>query len=175
MDVEFDLIGFPRDPQVYRLAANAEGLVMTRGGSIGANYFYAKKHALNGNYSYNELISGDDDPIIPAYNTPTHKFNVGISGRDIILPILQFGRLGYALNYRWVEGFRFEGSPQFTGEIPSYGLLNGQVNFSVPKWNSTLKLGASNLLNNRVRQVYGGPAIGRLAYVSLLFDLNTNN
>ncbi len=175
VDVEFDLIGFPRDPQVYRLAANAEGLVMTRGGSIGANYFYAKKHALNGNYSYNELISGDDDPIIPAYNTPTHKFNVGISGRDIILPILQFGRLGYALNYRWVEGFRFEGSPQFTGEIPSYGLLNGQVNFSVPKWNSTLKLGASNLLNNRVRQVYGGPAIGRLAYVSLLFDLNTNN
>jgi len=173
VDVDFDLIGFPQDPQVYRLAANATEQVQTRGVSVGTNYFFAKKHSINGNYSFNQLTSGEDDPIIPAYNTPLHKYNIGVSGRDIILPILRFGRFGYALNYRWVEGFTFEGSPQFTGEIPSYGLLNAQVNFSVPKWYSTLKVGASNVLDNRVRQVYGGPAIGRLAYVSLLFDLNT--
>ncbi|MBT5977723.1 MAG: TonB-dependent receptor [Flavobacteriales bacterium] len=172
VDSEFDAIGFPRGTQVYRLAANAENEVQTRGVSAGFNYFYAKKHALNGNYSFNRLTSGADDPIIPAYNTPEHKYNIGISGRDIMLPILKFGRWGYGINYRWVEGFRFEGSPQFTGDIESYGLLNAQANFSVPKWHSTLKIGASNILNNQVRQVYGGPLVGRLAYVSLLFDWN---
>ena len=34
-----------------------------------------------------------------------------------------------------------------------------------------LKLGSSNLLNNRHFEVYGGPYIGRITYVSLLFEL----
>ena len=167
--------GIPINPQVYRVAANAENIVQTQGVTVGFNYFYAKKHALNGNYSYNELTSGEDDPIIPAYNTPRNKFNIGISGRDIITPILSFGRWGYSINYRWIEGFTFEGSPQFTGDIASYGLVNAQVNYSVPKWYSTLKIGASNALNNKVYQVYGGPRVGRMAYVSLVFDWNKVN
>lgn len=172
IDSEFDLIGFPSDPQVYRLAANAEQQVRTQGISVGGNYYYSKKHALNGNYSYNKLTSGEDDPIIPAYNTPEHKYNLGVSGRDIILPFLKFGRWGYAVNYRWVQGFRFEGSPQFTGDIDSYGLLNAQINYSIPAWFVTFKTGASNVLDNRVYQVYGGPRVGRMAYVSVVFDWN---
>jgi len=171
----FNSFNFPVNPQVYRLAANAEGLVFTQGLNIGANYYYAKKHGLNANYSYNQLISGDDDPIIPAFNTPKHKYNVGISGRDIKLKFLNFGQWGYSVNYRWVDGFRFEGSPQFTGDITAYGMLNAQVNYSVPKWYLTLKCGASNVLNNRVYQVYGGPRVGRLAYISLTFDWNKHN
>ncbi|MDP4687248.1 MAG: TonB-dependent receptor, partial [Salibacteraceae bacterium] len=167
-----NLLGLPINPQVYRVAANATSTVKTQGVTIGFNYFYAKKHALNGNYSYNELTSGEDDPIIPAFNTPKNKFNIGISGRDIITPFLSFGRWGYSINYRWVQGFTFEGSPQFTGEIDSYGMLNAQVNYSVSKWHSTVKIGASNVLDNRVYQVYGGPQIGRLAYISLVFDWN---
>lgn len=170
VDADFDFLGFPQSPQVYRLAANAEERVRTQGLSIGGNYYFADKHTINGNYSYNELISGEDDPIIPAFNTPRHKYNVGLSGRDIILPFLKMGRWGYTVNYRWIQGFVFEGSPQFTGEISSYGLLNAQVNYSIPKWHLTMKVGASNLLDNRVYQVYGGPRIGRLAYISLLFD-----
>jgi iron complex outermembrane receptor protein len=164
--------GLPVSPQVYRVAANATSTVQTQGVTIGFNYFYAKKHALNGNYSYNELTSGEDDPIIPAFNTPKNKFNIGISGRGIITPFLSFGKWGYSINYRWVQGFTFEGSPQFTGEIASYGMLNAQVNYSVSKWHSTVKIGASNVLDNRVYQVYGGPQIGRLAYISLVFDWN---
>jgi len=172
IDSEFDIIGFPQGPQVYRLAANAESIVQTQGLSAGLNYFYAKKHAVNANYSYNQLTSGEDDEIIPAYNTPKHKYNAGISGRDIILPFMKFGRWGYSINYRWIQGFEFEGSPQFSGNIESYGLLNAQVNYSIPKWYLTIKGGASNVLNNQVYQVYGGPRIGRLSYISLVFDWN---
>jgi len=34
-----------------------------------------------------------------------------------------------------------------------------------------IKMGASNLTNNKVMQVYGGPRIGRMAYFSMYFDL----
>jgi hypothetical protein len=32
-------------------------------------------------------------------------------------------------------------------------------------------MGASNITNNMVMQVYGGPRIGRMAYFSMYFDL----
>jgi hypothetical protein len=77
---------------------------------------------------------------------------------------------GFNVNFKFVEGFLFEGSPQFTGLVPSYWTLDAQVNRVVPKWKSTLKLGASNLTNNMVYQVYGGPRIGRMIYFSITYE-----
>ena len=48
-----------------------------------------------------------NDPIIPAYNTPEHKFNIGFRGRD--LSIKKFNGIGFNVNYKWIEGFIFEG------------------------------------------------------------------
>jgi outer membrane receptor protein involved in Fe transport len=158
----------PEDVQVFRFATNAEDRVTTQGFSMGLNYYFAKYFSLAGNYSYNAIVSQSDDPIIPAFNTPEHKFNIGISGRDI-----QAGKLknfGFNLNYKWIEGFLFEGSPQFTGFVPTYDMLDGQVNYHFPKVNTTIKLGATNILDNRVFQTYGGPRIGRMAYISLLYE-----
>ena len=69
--------------QVYRVAANAQGLITSQGLSIGANYYFTSKMALNTNYSWTVLnLSGEDDQIIPALNTPANKFNIGVSARD---------------------------------------------------------------------------------------------
>ncbi|MBI5916038.1 MAG: TonB-dependent receptor, partial [Bacteroidetes bacterium] len=126
-------------------------------------------YQFSGNYSWNKLNKEfEDDPIIPAFNTPEHKFNVGLSGRNI--QTAWFKNFGFNINYKWIERFVFEGSPQFTGLIPSYDLLDAQVNYNFRKPNLTVKVGASNVLNNRQFQTYGGPRIGRLAYISLLFE-----
>ena len=158
--------------QAYRVAANATDRVTTQGFSIGGNYYFARYFSLNGNYSWNTLNTATDDPIIPAFNTPEHKYNVGLSGRDV--PFGLFGdavsEFGFSIAYKWVDGFIFEGSPQFTGFIESYGLLDAQVNFEIPKINTVIKLGASNILDNQVFQVYGGPQIGRLAYLSATYN-----
>jgi hypothetical protein len=70
------------------------------------------------NYSWNKLNTAETDPIIPAFNTPAHKYNIGFSGRDINLKILKGNTFwGFNVNYKWVQGFTFEGSPQFTGQI----------------------------------------------------------
>lgn len=183
--------GFPEGGlQAFRVAANAREKVTTTGFSVGFNYYF-KRTSFNGNYSFNKLISDNDDPIIPAFNTPEHKYNLGISGRDIRLSD-KLKHFGYGVNYKWIEGFLFEGSPQFTGYVPSYDMVDAQVNLFVPKINCTFKIGSSNLLgirplfdsdlgtfgsrldralDNENIQVYGGPRVGRLMYATVLFEI----
>lgn len=158
---------------VYRVATNSSKTITTQGLSLGVNYYLDNKYTFNGNFSWNKLNKQVDDPIIPAYNTPEFKFNIGLSGKDIDIelnekPLLK--DIGFNFNYKWVQGFLFEGSPQFTGEVPTYGLLDFQMTKNMKKQNLAIKIGASNILNNRILQVYGGPFIGRMAYISLLFD-----
>lgn len=165
--------GLPITLQTFRYAANSLNTVTTQGFSLGINHYFANYYVLNGNYSWNQLVQADeDDPIIPAFNTPEHKFNLGISGRDLTVNLggVSVNKVGFKVNYKWIEGFLFEGSPQFTGFIPSYDLLDAQVNFRLEKIDTTLKIGASNVLNNRSFQTYGGPRIGRLAYISFIYS-----
>ena len=190
IDADIDpLTNFPTGVGVYRVAANAKSRVTTQGVAIGLNYYF-KKYALGGNYSWNQLNKkGTDDPIIPAFNTPEHKFNISFSGEKLKLPFINGEHFGFGMNYKWIEGFVFEGSPQFTGAVPTYDMLDIQINYQVPSIKTTFKLGASNLLglmplfdaenentqrsvfNNLNYQVYGGPYVGRLIYFSVQTDL----
>ncbi len=171
IDAEFGDAGLPSDIQVYRYAANSTNTVTTQGLSVGLSYYFANYYQFSGNYSWNKLNKElKDDPIIPAFNTPEHKFNLGLSGRN-----MQIGRLknlGFSINYKWIQGFLFEGSPQFTGFIPTYDLVDAQVNYAFKKPSITVKLGASNILNNKQFQTYGGPRIGRLGYLSLTYEFD---
>jgi outer membrane receptor protein involved in Fe transport len=176
--------------QAYRVAANSTNTVTTLGFNIGLNYYFNNYYQLSGNYSWNRLNTNVDDPIIPAFNTPEHKFNLGFSGRD-----MRIGRLkqtGFNVTYKWIEGFVFEGSPQFTGAIPTYDMVDAQWNCTIKKWHTTFKIGATNIFgiaplfqdvpegstklkemfNNRQFQTYGGPRIGRMAYVGVTYDFN---
>jgi hypothetical protein len=99
--------------------------------------------------------------------------------------------VGYSVNYKWIENFIFEGSPQFSGAIPTYDMVDAQINVAVPKIDCTFKLGGSNLLGirpffdkdlssfdekasrafkNNNLQVYGGPLVGRMLYFSILYE-----
>lgn len=162
--------------QAYRIAANAADKVSTQGFSLGFNYYFKTYYSLNGNYSWNRLdMRGSSDPLIPAFNTPENKFNIGLAARDIVLKVGKeryIKHWGASINFKWIQGFQFTGSPQFSGEVPSYYMLDAQINKIVPKIHTTFKLGASNLTNNQQYQVYGGPRIGRLAYLQVLVDLD---
>ncbi len=158
--------------QIYRIATNAETAVTTAGASIGTNYFFAKNYTAGINYSYNQLNKTNNlDPIIPAFNTPKNKFNLSLSGQNIDIKKLKMKDLGFSINYKWIQGFKFEGSPQFTGDVPTYWLLDAMISKTIPKFKAMIKMGASNITNNMVMQVYGGPRIGRMAYFSVYFDL----
>ena len=162
----------PEEVQVFRYSANSKNKVTSQGFSVAINYYLSRRISFSGNYSFNDLRKTVvDDPIIPAYNTPMHKFNLGVSGKDIHIGTSGvFRNMGFSINYKWVEGFQFEGSPQFTGYVPSYGILDAQVSVDQDKLKSTFKVGVSNMLNNEHYETYGGPSVGRLAYVSIAYN-----
>ena len=159
---------------IFRIASNSEEIVYTYGFAGGINYYFTKFISFYGNYSYNKLDKKSTDPLIPAFNTPLNKFNLGITGRDLDVMLFNSVRLknyGFSINYRWVQGFQFEGSPQFTGYVPQYAFVDAQISKRIPAIKSTFKLGASNLLDKNTFTVYGGPSTGRLAYFSVLVEL----
>jgi outer membrane receptor protein involved in Fe transport len=161
--------------QAYRMAANAENKVTTKGASIGLNYYPNSDISINGNYSWNSLNEkGTNDPIIPAYNTPEHKFNLGCLIKNIHFSKQKSFLRDFScgVNYKWVEGFQYEGSPQFTGYVPTYDIVDLQISKEIIRLNATVKLGSTNLLNNLHYEVYGGPYIGRMNYCSILFNIN---
>lgn len=176
----------------YRVAANASSQVTTQGANMGVSW-YRPKMTWTANYSFNRLTSGADDPIIPAFNTPENKVNLGFTSRDRRIPFTDKRDLGYGVNWKYVQGYQFTGSPQFSGPIPTYDMVDAQVSVKFPQANLTVKLGASNLfglvpffddevadedrveraLNNDVYLVFGGPRVGRLAYLQLAYELST--
>src|SRR5690606_32099006 len=108
--------------------------------------YYRQKTTLAFNYSYNQLVSGADDPIIPAFNTPQNKLNLSVTGHDMKVPFTDNPNFGFGVNYKYIDGFTFTGSPQFTGPISSYDLVDALVNMKLPKHPLTVEVGASNLL-----------------------------
>jgi outer membrane receptor protein involved in Fe transport len=161
--------------RVYRVTTNSNDIVTTQGFSAGLNYFYKKYLGFSGNYSWNMLdLHNSNDPIIPAFNTPEHKYNIGVNGRDmdVVIGGKRTSHWGYNINYKWIQGFMYEGSPQFTGYVPTYDMVDAQINKKiVHKFATTVKIGASNLLNNKQYQVYGGPRVGRMIYFSVMVEL----
>jgi outer membrane receptor protein involved in Fe transport len=181
--------GFLVGPDIYRVTANAPNSVYTVGASLQANIFVGKYYEITANWSYNKLLkTGVTDTagreltnadraqlaLLPAFNTPENKFNIGFNGKDIVLNLgekVSIKGLGFNVNLKWVQGFEFQGAPQFSGSIPSYYVVDGQVSYAVKKWHTVFKVGASNLLNNLYLQAYGGPYIGRMAYGMITVDL----
>ncbi|MFM7310673.1 MAG: TonB-dependent receptor plug domain-containing protein, partial [Flavobacteriales bacterium] len=172
LTTEFDALGLANlsSIRVYRYAANSDHVVVTQGANVGLNYYYQEGHSIGLNYSFNRLYKTDEeDPIIPAFNTPKHKGNLSLSGS--MLPVRDTkNRWGYGLNLKWVDAYFWEGSPQFTGPVPAFFLMDAQLNLLVHAWNTTFKAGCSNFMNNMHIEAYGGPYIGRLAYFSISYE-----
>lgn len=149
----------------YQIPVNAEQSVTSYGASLGLAYYFNSKFSVNGNYTYSALDTSNlDDPIIPAFNTPKHKVNIGVKGRRV------YKNFGFSANYKWVDTFRWE-STFGDGDVPAYTVVDLQLSYEFPKYFSTIRLGASNLLNHKRQEAYGSPRIGRMFYVTLLFDL----
>lgn len=137
--------------------------VRTQGVTAGMTYYIRKAFNLTGNYSLNVLDRSNlPDNFQTFFNTPKHKYNVGANG--------QVGNLSYSVNYRWVQGHLQE-MPFATGNIGDYKTTDAYIGYTVPKLGSTFQAGVSNAFNTNNVQLFGGPQVGRLAYLGLRFDV----
>ncbi|SHK10434.1 TonB-dependent receptor [Hymenobacter psychrotolerans] len=150
--------------RILQVWTNARQEVRTYGAALGLSYSVVRPLTLTANYSLNVLDKSNlPEGFQTFFNTPKHKYNVGANG-------VAFNHLSYAVNYRWAQGHLYE-LPFAVGELQDYSSVDAYVGYAIPKLYTTVQAGGSNLLDATNTQVYGGPNIGRLVFVGLLFDI----
>lgn len=156
-------------PRIFRFSANATEITYTTGFSTRLSYQINDWLSWKGNYTWSRLVSDEDDPLIPAFNTPEHKFNVGLGANR--MKIGNVRNINWGFDFRWIESYEFVSSPQFSGIIPAQYFLAGQIGKDFPKLKGSFKIAGSNLLNRRQNGLFGAPAIGRFVYANWTFKL----
>ncbi len=150
--------------RVIQTPTNAKQDVKSYGASIALTYYLPKNLNATFNYTYSNLNTKSlTDPIIPGFNTPNHKFNIGLSGNRV------WKGLGFAANFKWSDNYEWQ-SPFGNGDIPAYHTLDMQVSYELDKF-FTFQIGGSNIYNHKYRTAYGSPIMGGIGYASVLFDL----
>lgn len=148
----------------YRVYTNAKNKYTSYGSSIGLTYNFYKTFTVSGNINYNK-IKGITTPdlFITGFNTPDWTTNLSFGNRALTRNV------GFNIVWKWQNSFLWE-SPLVTGTIAAINNVDAQVTLRVPKVKSTIKLGGTNIFNNRHVQYAGGPTIGALFYVAITVD-----
>ncbi len=152
--------------QEYGFDVNADGTVNSHGWGLNVDYSLPKGFNIGGNVSYNKLLDQDDlidQGFRASYNTPEWRYNVRLENREVI------DNVGFNFTYRWQDAFFWESSFG-AGVIPAYGTLDAQFSYKLNQYNTILKLGGSNVLNERYTTSFGNPKMGAIYYFSVTFD-----
>ena len=148
----------------YRVYTNAKNKYTTYGSSLGLTYNFYKTFTLSGNLNYNKIKRvSNPDLFITGFNTPQWTTNLSIGNRALTKNV------GFNVVWKWQDSFLWE-SPLVTGQIKAINNFDAQVTYRLPVVKSTIKLGGTNILNNRHIQYAGGPTIGALYYVAITVD-----
>ena len=160
-----DMLASNRSKQTrYRVFTNAKNTYQSYGASLGATLALRRGWTTSGSLSFNDIkSSANSDVFVTAFNTPRYAANLSVGNREITR------NLGFNLVWRWQDGFNWQ-SPLANGFVPAYQAIDAQVTYRVPSAGASIKLGGSNIFNNRYFQYAAGPTIGALYYVSFTFD-----
>lgn len=151
----------------YRVFTNSINTNKSYGSTFGIKYNFLGNYTIGANVSFNDLITANkSDIFITAFNTPKWVTNISFGNREIIKNV------GFNIVGRWQDSFLWE-STLANGEIPAYFTADAQVSIKLPEFYSNLKIGGTNVLNNRYYQYAAGPTIGGLYYIAVTFDLGT--
>ena len=145
----------------FGVPVNAAGDVSAYGAALGMDYLMGKFN-LSGNISYNQ-IGNLPTTFLNDFNTPTVRYNLGIGNRSIAKNV------GMNVNYRWQDSF-YWASSFASGDVPSFGTLDAQVNLKIPSVNGMIKIGAQNLLNRYYITSYGNPEMAGMYFVGFTFN-----
>ena len=150
----------------YSFDTNVRDDIETYGGGISAEYTFLDGYSLGGNASTNRIRGLD--PIEQrvnnaAFNTPEWRYNITFGNRKLT------EKLGFGLTYRWQDAYLWQ-SAFGSGIVPAFSTLDAQVTYRIPSINARVKVGGSNILNERYTTSLANPRLGALYYVQINLD-----
>ena len=156
-----------RTTGAFQLYTNATDKVSAQGLSAGVTYLLDRGFVAGGNATLSSFNLGAANiNNIAQFNTPKYSTNVTFGNANA------YQDFGFNIAWHWQSAFDWYGTFNGVrpGRISSYSMVDLQLNKKLAKANTTIKLGGSNILNHRVAQAYGSPAVGAVYYVALVFD-----
>lgn len=152
-------------PTTWNAYTNLDGSIKSWGVGLIFAYFFHKYLELNANYSYIDYTAPDNIPAKDiAFNTPQHRFFIGVSGRQI-------GKIfSYDIHYRWQQSFLWS-SAFGTGQVDAFGTLDMGIGIEIPKSHLEFKASVNNIIGENYVTNYGGPYIGRMFIMGIVMDV----
>jgi outer membrane receptor protein involved in Fe transport len=147
----------------YSFVTNSTNQVNAIGWGISAEYKAYKNYVVNANISGDQL-NNVEPTLFTQYNTPKMRFNIGVSNSNV------YKNWGFGANYKWQDMIAWQGTFG-SGEIPSYGTVDGFISYKFAPIKSLFKIGATNLYNKYYRSAFGNPQIGGMYYVSFGYNI----
>ena len=78
---------------------------------------------------------------------------------------------GFGINWKWADNYYWQ-SIFASGPVNAYNVLDAQINYAIPSWYSVIRLGGTNILDQKYYQAYGMPEIGGFYYISWTFNFS---
>ncbi len=150
----------------YSIPVNSTAKVKTYGFGLSVDYRLPLNFTVGGNLSSDNLKDVPSD-FVAYFNAPKYKANLSVGNSG-------FGpakRLGFNVAYRYQGSFYYQGD--FASDnLPEVHTVDAQISLKLPKANkSVLKIGATNLLNERYYNAIGNSQVGGLYYVSFGYNI----
>ena len=120
------------------------------GFDVGVNYTYT---ALD----FNRLNFPDFQV---GLNTPQDRFKASLGHTEL------FKNFGFNLNYRYSGSYLWEASFA-NGEVPAFDVLDAAMTYKLPKYDTVLKLGGSNVAGGDYITAIGTGMIGSIYYAAI--------
>lgn len=149
------------DFKAYGSYTNSDADVSSYGTSIGISKKIFGGFDLEGNYTFaKQEFDKKSNPDFPTnFNTPEHKTKVSFGNTDL------FKNFGFNVAWRWSDSYFWEATFG-NGDIPSYHVVDAQINYKVPSLKSIFKAGATNLTGEEYFTAFGTGYIGSMYYLS---------
>ena len=149
------------DYNVYQAYTNSSADVNSYGGSVQLSTKIFGDYDISANYTYakQDFDQASDPDFRTNFNTPEHKFKASFGNTDL------FKNFGFNVAWRWSDTYFWQATFG-DGDIPSFNVLDAQINLRVPSLKSTFKAGATNLLGDDYFTAFGTGFIGSQYYVS---------
>jgi outer membrane receptor protein involved in Fe transport len=154
--------------RTYVLFTNSTGVVWSQGAGLGLRYAASSGFQAEANATWTALNLRDAAPsAFPAFNTPKWR-----TSADLTAPFFH-QLISVRAGWKWQSTFDWVGSlaSNLPGRIRAMSLVDFQLSCKLKKYQSTVRLGAENVFNNQVYQIYGGPMIGAVWFAAVRYDL----
>ncbi len=150
------------DYKVYQTYTNTSATIKSLGATVGLTTKLPGNFDIGVNYTYAEQdFNKDEDPDFRTnFNTPKHKVKASFGNTNL------FKNFGFNTSYRWSDGYFWEATFG-DGNIPSFSVIDAQINYKIPKCKTILKAGATNIGGDEYFTAFGTGFIGSQYYVGI--------